>query len=165
MIRTADRRAQAGPRASWHGSSKVCDRLLIRSHDGAAHRALSAASRRAGSRRLRISSEPGALNTLSPRGADITARPLLVRNKGYAPTPSRLAGNVSATASTVIADPDADLKAQSTLWLEWTDDSDAEGFTTLRSARRARASVYRGECSSASARAARGRAQVPLQCR
>ncbi len=88
-----------------------------------------------GSRRLRHFQPSRAhLNTLiAAAGADITARARwLVRNNGYAANAiESWAGNVVGDGikpSSLIAD--ADLKAHvQRLWLEWTDDSDAEGFT------------------------------------
>ncbi|MCB1502565.1 MAG: phage portal protein [Bauldia sp.] len=74
------------------------------------------------------------LNTLiAAAGADITARARwLVRNNGYAANAiESWAGNVVGDGikpSSLIAD--AVLKNQvQRLWLDWTDDSDAEGFT------------------------------------
>lgn len=88
-----------------------------------------------GSRRLRHFQPSRAhLNTLiAAAGADITARARwLVRNNGYAANAiESWAGNVVGDGikpSSLIAD--ADLKARvQRLWLDWTDDSDAEGFT------------------------------------
>ena len=88
-----------------------------------------------GSRRLRHFQPSRAhLNTLiTAAGADITARARwLVRNNGYAANAiESWAGNVVGDGikpSSLIAD--ADLKARvQRLWLDWTDDSDAEGFT------------------------------------
>jgi len=88
-----------------------------------------------GSRRLRHFQPSRAhLNTLiAAAGADITARARwLVRNNGYAANAiESWAGNVVGNGikpSSLIAD--ADLKARvQRLWLDWTDDSDAEGFT------------------------------------
>jgi lambda family phage portal protein len=88
-----------------------------------------------GSRRLRHFQPSRAhLNTLiAAAGADITARARwLVRNNGYAANAiESWAGNVVGDGikpSSLIAD--ADLKAGvQRLWLDWTDDSDAEGFT------------------------------------
>jgi lambda family phage portal protein len=87
------------------------------------------------SRRLRHFQPSRAhLNTLiAAAGADITARARwLVRNNGYAANAiESWAGNVVGDGikpSSLIAD--ADLKARvQRLWLDWTDDSDAEGFT------------------------------------
>jgi lambda family phage portal protein len=74
------------------------------------------------------------LNALiAAAGADITARARwLVRNNGYAANAiESWAGNVVGTGitpSSLIAD--GEIKAQvQRLWLEWTDESDAEGFT------------------------------------
>ncbi len=74
------------------------------------------------------------LNTLiAAAGADITARARwLVRNNGYAANAiESWAGNVVGSGikpSSTISDPE--LKAQVLrLWLDWTDESDAEGFT------------------------------------
>jgi lambda family phage portal protein len=74
------------------------------------------------------------LNTLiAAAGADITARARwLVRNNGYAANAiESWAGNVVGNGikpSSLIAD--AALKARvQRLWLDWTDDSDAEAFT------------------------------------
>lgn len=87
------------------------------------------------SRRLRHFQPSRAhLNTLiAAAGADITARARwLVRNNGYA------ANAIESWAGTVVGDgikpssliADAELKARvQRLWLDWTDDSDAEGFT------------------------------------
>ncbi|MGE0768049.1 MAG: phage portal protein [Hyphomicrobiaceae bacterium] len=87
------------------------------------------------SRRLRHFQPSRAhLNTLiAAAGADITARARwLVRNNGYAANAiESWAGNVVGDGikpSSLIAD--ADLKARvQRLWFDWTDDSDAEGFT------------------------------------
>lgn len=87
------------------------------------------------SRRLRHFQPSRAhLNTLiAAAGADITARARwLVRNNGYAANAiESWAGNVVGDGikpSSLIAD--ADLKARvQRLWLDWIDDSDAEGFT------------------------------------
>ena len=87
------------------------------------------------SRRLRHFQPSRAhFNTLiAAAGADITARARwLVRNNGYAANAiESWAGNVVGNGikpSSLIAD--ADLKARvQRLWLDWTDDSDAEGFT------------------------------------
>ena len=87
------------------------------------------------SRRLRHFQPSRAhLNTLiAAAGADITARARwLVRNNGYAANAiESWAGNVVGDGikpSSLIAD--ADLKARvQRLWLDWTDESDAEGFT------------------------------------
>ena len=74
------------------------------------------------------------LNTLiAAAGPDITARARwLVRNNGYAANAiESWAGNVVGAGikpSSLIAD--AELKAQvQKLWLDWTDEADAEGFT------------------------------------
>jgi lambda family phage portal protein len=74
------------------------------------------------------------LNALiAAAGADITARARwLVRNNGYAANAiESWAGNVVGTGitpSSLIAD--GEIKAQvQRLWLDWTDESDAEGFT------------------------------------
>jgi len=74
------------------------------------------------------------LNTLiAAAGADITARARwLVRNNGYAANAiESWAGNVVGAGikpSSLIAD--ATLKARvQRLWLDWTDEADAEGFT------------------------------------
>src|SRR5512134_4077692 len=76
------------------------------------------------------------LNTLiAAAGADITARArYLIRNNGYAANAiESWAGNVVGAGikpSSLIAD--ADLKAAvQKLWLEWTDDADADGFTDV----------------------------------
>ena len=87
------------------------------------------------SRRLRHFQPSRAhLNTLiAAAGADITARARwLVRNNGYAANAiESWAGNVVGDGikpSSLIAD--AGLKVQvQRLWLDWTDESDAEGFT------------------------------------
>jgi len=74
------------------------------------------------------------LNTLiAAAGADITARARwLVRNNGYAANAiESWAGNVVGAGikpSSLIADPDVKARVQR-LWLDWTDESDAEGFT------------------------------------
>jgi lambda family phage portal protein len=74
------------------------------------------------------------LNTLiAAAGADITARARwLVRNNGYAANAiESWAGNVAGAGikpSSLIADPSVKARVQR-LWLDWTDDSDAEGFT------------------------------------
>ena len=74
------------------------------------------------------------LNTLiAAAGADITARARwLVRNNGYAANAiESWAGNVvgaGITPSARIADPARKIAVQR-LWLDWTDDSDAEGLT------------------------------------
>jgi len=74
------------------------------------------------------------LNTLiAAAGADITARARwLVRNNGYAANAiESWAGNVVGAGikpSSLIADPTLKAKVQR-LWLDWTDESDAEGFT------------------------------------
>lgn len=88
-----------------------------------------------GSRRLRNFQPSRAhLNTLiAAAGADITARARwLVRNNGYAANAiESWAGNVVGSGikpSSLIADA-ATKAAVQRLWLEWTDDSDAEGFT------------------------------------
>ena len=76
------------------------------------------------------------LNTLiAAAGPDITARARwLVRNNGYAANAiESWAGNVVGAGikpSSLIKD--AELKAQvQKLWLDWTDEADAEGFTDL----------------------------------
>jgi len=87
------------------------------------------------SRRLRHFQPSRAhLNTLiAAAGADITARARwLVRNNGYANNAiESWAGNVVGTGikpSSLISD--SALKAEvQRLWLDWTDESDAEGFT------------------------------------
>jgi lambda family phage portal protein len=88
-----------------------------------------------GSRRLRNFQPSRAhLNTLiAAAGADITARARwLVRNNGYAANAiESWAGNVVGSGikpSSLIADATVKAAVQR-LWLEWTDDSDAEGFT------------------------------------
>ena len=88
-----------------------------------------------GSRRLRHFQPSRAhLNTLiAAAGADITARARwLVRNNGYAANAiESWAGNVVGDGikpSSLIADPDLKARVQR-LWLDWTDESDAEGFT------------------------------------
>jgi lambda family phage portal protein len=74
------------------------------------------------------------LNTLiAASGADITARARwLVRNNGYAANAiESWAGNVAGSGikpSSLIADPALKARVQR-LWLDWTDESDAEGFT------------------------------------
>jgi lambda family phage portal protein len=74
------------------------------------------------------------LNTLiAAAGADIAARARwLVRNNGYAANAiESWAGNVVGAGikpSSLIAEPALKAKVQR-LWLDWTDDSDAEGFT------------------------------------
>lgn len=74
------------------------------------------------------------LNTLiAAAGADITARARwLVRNNGYAANAiESWAGNVAGSGikpSSSIADAELKAKVQR-LWLDWTDESDAEGFT------------------------------------
>ena len=74
------------------------------------------------------------LNTLiAAAGADITARARwLVRNNGYAANAiESWAGNVVGAGikpSSLIPEPGLKAKVQR-LWLDWTDDSDAEGFT------------------------------------
>jgi lambda family phage portal protein len=74
------------------------------------------------------------LNTLiAAAGSDITARARwLVRNNGYAANAiESWAGNVAGAGikpSSLIADPAVKARVQR-LWLDWTDDSDAEGFT------------------------------------
>jgi lambda family phage portal protein len=87
------------------------------------------------SRRLRHFQPSRAhLNTLiAAAGADITARARwLVRNNGYAANAiESWAGNVVGDGikpSSLIADADRKARVQR-LWLDWTDDSDAEGFT------------------------------------
>ena len=87
------------------------------------------------SRRLRHFQPSRAhLNTLiAAAGADITARARwLVRNNGYAANAiESWAGNVVGDGikpSSLIADPELKARVQR-LWLDWTDDSDAEGFT------------------------------------
>jgi lambda family phage portal protein len=74
------------------------------------------------------------LNTLiAAAGADITARARsFVRNNGYAANAiESWAGNVAGSGIKPSSSiEDADLKAQvQRLWLDWTDESDAEGFT------------------------------------
>src|SRR5512134_279615 len=74
------------------------------------------------------------LNTLiAAAGADITARArYLIRNNGYAANAiESWAGNVVGAGikpSSLITDADAKAAVQR-LWLQWTDDSDAEGLT------------------------------------
>ena len=74
------------------------------------------------------------LNTLiAAAGADITARARwLVRNNGYAANAiESWAGNVVGSGikpSSLITDPELKARVQR-LWLEWTDESDAEGLT------------------------------------
>jgi lambda family phage portal protein len=87
------------------------------------------------SRRLRHFQPSRAhLNTLiAAAGADITARARwLVRNNGYAANAiESWAGNVVGDGikpSSLIADAEIKARVQR-LWLDWTDDSDAEGFT------------------------------------
>ncbi|MGD9506951.1 MAG: phage portal protein [Geminicoccaceae bacterium] len=87
------------------------------------------------SRRLRHFQPSRAhLNTLiAAAGADITARARwLVRNNGYAANAiESWAGNVVGDGikpSSLIGDPELKARVQR-LWLDWTDDSDAEGFT------------------------------------
>ena len=94
------------------------------------------------SRRLRHFQPSRAhLNTLiAAAGADITARARwLVRNNGYAANAiESWAGNVVGDGikpSSLIAD--AELKARvQRLWLNWTDESDAEGFTDFHGQQR-----------------------------
>ena len=102
------------------------------------------------------------LNTLiAAAGADITARArYLIRNNGYATNAiESWAGNVVGAGikpSSLIAD--AALKAAvQKLWLDWTDDADADGFTDfygLSGAPPVRCSSP-ARCSSASGRAGR----------
>ena len=87
------------------------------------------------SRRLRHFQPSRAhLNTLvAAAGADITARARwLVRNNGYAANAiESWAGNVVGAGikpSSLIADPVQKAVVQR-LWLDWTDEADAEGFT------------------------------------
>ncbi|MCB1371896.1 MAG: phage portal protein [Amaricoccus sp.] len=87
------------------------------------------------SRRLRHFQPSRAhLNTLvAAAGADITARARwLVRNNGYAANAiESWAGNVVGAGikpSSLIADP-VQKAAVQRLWLDWTDEADAEGFT------------------------------------
>jgi len=87
------------------------------------------------SRRLRHFQPSRAhLNTLiAAAGADITARARwLVRNNGYAANAiESWAGNVVGDGikpSSLIADAELKTRVQR-LWLDWTDESDAEGFT------------------------------------
>ncbi len=74
------------------------------------------------------------LNTLiAAAGPDITARArFLVRNNGYAANAiESWAGNVVGAVikpSSLIADPKLKAKVQK-LWLDWTDEADAESFT------------------------------------
>ena len=94
------------------------------------------------------------LNTLiAAAGPDITARARwLIRNNGYAANAiESWAGNVVGAGikpSSLIAD--AELKAQvQKLWLDWTDEADAEGFTDFMACNavpRAR-SLSRARCS------------------
>ena len=88
-----------------------------------------------GSRRLKgFQPSRAHLNTLiAAAGADITARARwLVRNNGYAANAiESWAGNVVGAGikpSSLIADAGAKAAVQR-LWLQWTDDSDAEGLT------------------------------------
>ena len=88
-----------------------------------------------GSRRLRHFQPSRAhLNTLiAAAGSDITARARwLVRNNGYAANAiESWTGNVVGAGikpSSLIEDADIKARVQR-LWLEWTDESDAEGFT------------------------------------
>ncbi len=88
-----------------------------------------------GSRRLKgFQPSRAHLNTLiAAAGADITARARwLVRNNGYAANAiESWAGNVVGAGikpSSLIADAAAKAAVQR-LWLQWTDDSDAEGLT------------------------------------
>jgi len=87
------------------------------------------------SRRLRHFQPSRAhLNTLiAAAGADITARARwLVRNNGYAANAiESWAGNVVGDGikpSSLIADAGLKVRVQR-LWLDWTDEADAEGFT------------------------------------
>ena len=87
------------------------------------------------SRRLRHFQPSRAhLNTLvAAAGADITARARwLVRNNGYAANAiESWAGNVVGAGikpSSLIGDPKLKAAVQR-LWLDWTDEADAEGFT------------------------------------
>ena len=74
------------------------------------------------------------LNTLiAAAGPDITARARwLVRNNGYAANAiESWAGNVVGAGikpSSLIQDPALKVAVQQ-LWLDWTDEADAEGFT------------------------------------
>ena len=74
------------------------------------------------------------LNTLiAAAGPDITARARwLVRNNGYAANAiESWAGNVVGAGikpSSLITDPELKARVQK-LWLDWTDEADAEGFT------------------------------------
>ncbi|QLH37849.1 MAG: phage portal protein [Defluviicoccus sp.] len=87
------------------------------------------------------------LNTLiAASGADITARARwLIRNNGYAANAiDSWAGNVVGAGikpSSLIAD--AALKAVvQKLWLEWTDEADADGFTDFYGLQRRAAQVF-----------------------
>ncbi len=88
-----------------------------------------------GNRRLRAFQPSRAhLNTLiAAAGPDITARARhLIRNNGYAANAiESWAGNVVGAGikpSSLIGDPELKARVQK-LWLAWTDESDAEGFT------------------------------------
>lgn len=88
------------------------------------------------------------LNTLiAAAGPDITARArFLVRNNGYATNAIKSwAGNVVGAGikpSSLIADPKLKAKVQK-LWLDWTDEADADGFTDFYGLqRRAAREVY-----------------------
>ena len=100
------------------------------------------------------------LNTLiAAAGADITARArYLIRNNGYAANAiESWAGNVVGAGikpSSLLAD--AGLKASvQKLWLDWTDDADADGFTDFYGLQRgaAREVFIAARCSSASGHA------------
>ena len=76
------------------------------------------------------------LNTLiAASGLDITSRARwLLRNNGYAANAiESWAGNVAGSGikpSSLIKDPDLKARVQQ-LWLDWTDEADAEAFTDL----------------------------------
>ena len=88
-----------------------------------------------GNRRLRsLQASRAHLNTLiAAAGADISARArYLIRNNGYAANAiESFAGNVVGAGikpSSLIGDSALKAAVQK-LWLAWTDESDAEGFT------------------------------------
>ena len=99
------------------------------------------------------------LNTLiAAAGPDITARARwLVRNNGYAANAiESWAGNVIGAGikpSSLISDPELKAAVQK-LWLNWTDEADAEGLTDLYGLQRraAREVFVAGEVSFGSGR-------------